>query len=184
MIQLASRYSLGFIMAGVLLAAPALHSQTSGAGAIPPADPADVESIDGIVLAVYDVISGPAGEQRDWDRMRSLFAPEARLIPSGRRQSGGFGHRMLSLEDYISSSGPVLEQNGFFEVEIHRVTEEFGNIAHLFSTYESRRNADDPEPFVRGINSFQLYNDGERWWILNIFWTDERTAPIPQRYLP
>lgn len=91
---------------------------------------------------------------------------------------------MLPLEDYISTSGPVLEQNGFFEVEIHRVTEEFGNIAHLFSTYESRHKADDPEPFVRGINSFQLYHDGERWLILNIFWTDERTAPIPPRYLP
>ncbi|MCH7475091.1 MAG: nuclear transport factor 2 family protein [Gemmatimonadetes bacterium] len=140
--------------------------------------------MDAIVLAVYDVISGPAGEQRDWDRMRSLFAPEARLIPSDPRQSGGFGHRMLPLEDYISTSGSVLEQNGFFEVEIHRVTEEFGNIAHLFSTYESRHKADDPEPFVRGINSFQLYHDGERWWILNIFWTDERTAPIPPRYLP
>ncbi len=184
MIQRAPRYSLRFIVAGLLLVAPTLHSQTSGAEAVPPADRADVESIDAIVLAVYDVISGPAGEQRDWDRMRSLFAPGARLIPLGPRQSGGFGHRMLSLEDYIASSGPVLEQNGFFEVEIHRVTEEFGNIAHLFSTYESRRNVDDPEPFVRGINSFQLFNDGERWWILNIFWTDERTAPIPPRYLP
>ena len=184
MIQRAPRYSVGFIVAGLLLAAPTLHSQTSGAQVVPSADRADVESIDAIVLAVYDVISGPAGEQRDWDRMRSLFALGARLIPSGPRQSGGFGHRMLPLEDYISSSGPVLEQNGFFEVEIHRVTEEFGNIAHLFSTYESRRNVDDPEPFVRGINSFQLFNDGERWWILNIFWTDERTAPIPPRYLP
>ena len=184
MIQRASRYSLGLIVAGLSLAALPLYSQTSGADAVPQADRADVESIDAIVLAVYDVISGPAGEQRDWDRMRSLFAPGARLIPSGPRQSGGFGHRMLPLEDYISASGPSLEQNGFFEVEIHRVTEEFGNIAHLFSTYESRRNADDPEPFVRGINSFQLSNDGERWWILNIFWTDERTAPIPPKYLP
>ena len=184
MIQRATRYSFGFIVAGLLLAAPTLHSQISGGEVVSPADPADVEGIDAIVLAVYDVISGPAGAQRDWDRMRSLFAPGARLIPSGRRQSGGFGHRMVSLEEYISSSGPVLEQNGFFEVEIHRVTEEFGNIAHLFSTYESRRNVDDPEPFVRGINSFQLHHDGERWWILNIFWTDERTAPIPPKYLP
>lgn len=184
MIQRAQRYSLGLIVAGLSLAAQPLYSQTSGAEGVPPADHADVESIDAIVLAVYDVISGPAGEQRDWDRMRSLFAPGARLIPSGPRQSGGFGHRMLPLEDYISTSGSVLEQNGFFEVEIHRVTEEFGNIAHLFSTYESRHKVDDPEPFVRGINSFQLYHDGERWWILNIFWTDERTAPIPPRYLP
>ena len=184
MIQRAPRYSLGLIVAGLSLVAPSLYSQTSGSQATLPGDRADVESIDAIVLAVYDVISGPAGEPRDWDRMRSLFAPGARLIPSGPRQSGGFRHRMLPLEDYIASSGPGLEQNGFFEVEIHRVTEEFGSIAHLFSTYESRRNVDDPDPFVRGINSFQLFNDGERWWILNIFWTDERTAPIPPRYLP
>lgn len=170
-----------FAVAGVVFARGPVAAQTPAG---PPADPADVQSIDAIVLAVYDVISGPAGEERNWDRMRSLFAPQARLIPSGRRPDGGFGHRMRSVEEYISTAGPQLEENGFFEVEINRVTEEFGNIAHLFSTYESRRNADDPDPFVRGINSFQLFDDGERWWILNIFWTDERTAPIPAKYLP
>ena len=91
---------------------------------------------------------------------------------------------MWTIDDYVTTAGPSLLQNGFFEVEIHRVTEEFGNIAHLFSTYESRRDPDDPEPFVRGINSFQVIYDGERWWVLNIFWTDERTAPIPAKYLP
>ena len=171
------------VLAGIVSISTALPGQTTPV-VVPPADPADVQSIDAIILAVYDVISGAAGEERDWDRMRSLFAPQARLIPSRRRQSGGFGHRMMALEDYISTSGSFLVENGFFEVEIHRVTEEFGNIAHSFSTYESRNKAEDPDPFVRGINSFQLLNDGERWWILNIFWTDERTAPIPKKYLP
>ena len=171
------------VLAGVVSISATLSGQTTP-GVVPPADPADVQSIEAIVLAVYDVISGAAGEERDWDRMRSLFAPQARLIPTRRQQSGEFGHRMMTLEDYISSSGPFLVENGFFEVEIHRVTEEFGNIAHSFSTYESRNTAEDPDPFIRGINSFQLLNDGERWWILNIFWTDERTAPIPKKYLP
>jgi len=150
----------------------------------PEAAPADVESIDAIILAVYDVISGPAGEKRDWDRMRSLFIDGARLIPTGRRQDGTGGHRVMSVEDYITASGSRLEQNGFFETEIARKTDQFGNIAQVFTTYESRRAADDPEPFMRGINSFQLWNDGDRWWVMTIFWENETPGnQIPDQYL-
>lgn len=151
----------------------------------PPADPADVESVDAIIAAVYDVISGPAGEARDWDRFRSLFVPGARLIPSGPRQDGGYGHRVMTPAEYAANSGPSLEENGFFEVEIHRVIERYGPLVHLFSTYESRRAADDAEPFARGINSFQLHHDGERWWVVTIYWMGESAAhPIPEAYLP
>lgn len=148
------------------------------------ADPADVSTLDGIVAAVYDVISGPAGQARDWNRWHSLFAPGARLMPVGRSGDGTVTHRVMTPEDYATGSGPRLEQMGFFEVEVHRVTESFGQIAHLFSTYESRRNAGDAEPFARGINSFQLMNDGTRWWVLSILWDSERADnPIPARYL-
>ena len=117
--------------------------------------------MDGIIAALYDVISGPAGQKRDWDRMRSLFITGARLIPTARQAATGqIGTRVLDVEGYISGSGPSLEKNGFFEKEVARQTEIFGNIAHVFSTYESRRNADDPKPFARGINSIQLMNDG------------------------
>lgn len=162
------------------MGAAALSAQT------PAANPADVATIDAIMAAVYDVISGPAGEQRDWDRFRSLFAPGANLIPSGQNSGRrGFGHRRMSVEEYVELAGPSLESSGFFEVEAHRVTEQYGSIGHVFSTYESRRSADDPEPFVRGINSFQLFNDGTRWWVVNIFWMDENSAgPIPAKYLP
>ena len=147
------------------------------------ADPADVASIDGIVAAVYDVISGPAGQARDWDRWRSLFIPEARLIPVSVRQDGTISHRVITPEDYASSSGPFLEENGFFEVEVARVTESFGQIAHLFSTYESRRTEADDDPFARGINSFQLMNDGTRWWVVSIMWDSERPGnAIPEKY--
>jgi hypothetical protein len=150
----------------------------------PEAAPADVESIDAIVLAVYDVISGPAGEKRDWDRMRSLFIDDARLIPTGRRQDGKGGHRVMTVEEYITGSGSWLEENGFFETEISRRTDRFGNIAQVFTAYESRRAADDAEPFMRGINSFQLWNDGDRWWVVTIFWENETPGtPIPQEYL-
>jgi len=149
------------------------------------ADPADVASADAIVAAVYDVISGPAGKARDWDRWRSLFLPEARLVAVGRAQDGTLRHRVMTPEDYVQGSGPMLEETGFFEREVHRIQEEFGPVVHLFSTYESRRSLEDPEPFARGINSFQLMYDGSRWWVLTIFWTSERPdLPIPARYLP
>jgi len=151
--------------------------------ATPDARPADVASIDAIVGAVYDVISGPAGQKRDWDRFRSLFIPGARLIPvtqAGEQRSS----RVLSVDDYVMRSSPILEKGGFYEREIAKRTDKFGDIAHLFSTYESRRKADDPAPFARGINSFQLMHDGKRWWIVTIFW--EAEAPdrqIPSEYL-
>jgi hypothetical protein len=150
----------------------------------PPAKPADVATIDSIIAAVYDVISGPAGQKRDWDRMRSLFAPGARLIPTGRGPTGEVGSRVRTVEEYITRSSPLLEKDGFFEREIARRTETFGNIAHAFSTYESRHKADDAKPFARGINSIQLMNDGKRWWIVTIFWQGEdEKSPLPDRYL-
>jgi hypothetical protein len=149
-----------------------------------PAAAADVSSVDGIVAALYDVISGPAGQSRNWDRMRTLFIPEARLIPTGKRPDGTGVRRVLSVEDYVTGSGPSLEKNGFFEIEIGRKMEQFGSVVHVFSTYESKRALSDEKPFMRGINSIQLWNDGKRWWIVNIFWQSETAeTPIPAKYL-
>jgi len=150
----------------------------------PAADPKDVATVDSIIAAVYDVISGPAGQKRNWDRMRSLFVPGARLIPTGRRPTGEVVSRVRTVEEYITGSSPILEKNGFFESEIARRTETFGNIVHAFSTYESKHKADDAKPFARGINSIQLMNDGKRWWIVTIFWQGEdEKAPLPEKYL-
>lgn len=150
-----------------------------------PAKSKDVASVDAIISALYDVISGDAGKARNWDRFRTLFIPEAHLIPTGKRSDGTtVSRRVMSVEEYITTSGPVLEKSGFFEKEISRTTEQFGNIVHLFSTYESRRKADDASPFMRGINSIQLWNDGHRWWIINILWQNESPEfPIPAKYL-
>lgn len=152
--------------------------------AIPAANPADVASMDAIIAALYNVISGPAGKTRDWDRMRSLFVPNARLIPSGPRPSGGYGARVVTVEDYIARSSPLMESQGFFETEVARKTDTFGNIAHVFSTYDSRHKAEDAKPFARGINSIQLLNDGKRWWIVTVFWQGEdEKNPLPEKYL-
>jgi hypothetical protein len=147
---------------------------------------ADVASVDAILAALYEVISGPAGQPRDWPRFRSLLVPNARLMPTRPRAGGGTDVSIWSADDYIRAAGPGLETNGFFEREIHRVTEEFGSVVHAFSTYESRRTANASEtPFARGINSIQLLKDGGRWWVVTIYWQAERPdTPIPAKYLP
>lgn len=168
----------------LLLLPPAPGLAQVEPGHLPQADPADVASVDAIVAAVYDVISGAAGEARDWDRWRSLFLPEARLASVGVSQDGATRYRVFTPEDYVTLAGSNLEENGFFETEIGRTQEEFGPVVHLFSSYQSKRSLDDPEPFARGINSIQLMNDGDRWWVLTIYWTSERPdLPIPERYI-
>src|SRR5438309_9031904 len=153
------------------------------------ANPADVASIDAIITAAYDVISGPVGRKRDWNRLRSLFIPGARLIPTAQNAGeinvdGKIAPQLLDIEGYIARVGDYLEKSGFFEREIARRTEQFGHIAHVWSTYESRHRTDDPEPFMRGINSIQLFYDGNRWWIVNIYWQQENVEdPIPEKYL-
>jgi len=153
-------------------------------GAAGTVKPEDVRSVDAIIAALYGVISGPAGEKRDWDRFRGLFAPGARLIPTGRRPNGQQVMRILTPEEYATNIGPQLEQGGFFEREIGRQTQTFGAVTHVFSAYDSKTRASDPAPFARGINSIQLFHDGERYWVVTIFWDSERPdMPIPQQYL-
>ena len=147
-------FPIVFLLA--LLVVPAFSQDAADA---PEADPADVESVDAIMAAVYDVISGPAGEARDWDRFRSLFRSDAKLIPTGVSPDGALNVRYWAVEEYITNAGGFLEERGFFESELNRVVEGYGNIVHVFSTYDSRWKKDDPEPFARGINSFQLVTD-------------------------
>jgi len=150
-----------------------------------PANPADVASIDAIITAAYDSISGPAGQKRDWARERSLFYPGARLIPTAKPdESNNLAPEMLDVDGFIARVEPYFAEHGFYEKEIARRTEQFGQLAHVWSTYESRHNSDDPKPFMRGINSIQLFYDGSRWWIVTIYWQQESPEhPIPDRYL-
>jgi hypothetical protein len=149
------------------------------------ANPTDVKSMDAILAALYDVISGPAGKKRDWDRFRSLFVSGARLISAAKRPDGVFETRVLDPEGYVTRTAPFLEKQGFYEREISRKVDQFGQIAHVFSTYDSRHSAEDKTPFARGINSIQLLNDGKRWWIVTVYWDSERPDnPLPPQYLP
>ena len=144
---------------------------------VPPAKPADVQSIDGILLAIYDVISGPAGD-RDWNRFRSLFVPEARLT-STAKNPGASDVRLLTVDDFIQRAGHYFSTHAFYESAVVNRVQKFGDIAQVFSSYESR-NAPSEKPFVRGINSIQLFNDGSRWWVLSILWDEESpNNPLP-----
>lgn len=144
-----------------------------------------VKTLDSTLSALYSVISGDKGEARDWEHMKYLFHPDAKLIPSGKNREGIYRARYMTVQDYVDSSGKWLVDNGFFEKEIHRVENTFGNITQVFSTYEAFQTSTDTEPFMRGINSIQLLNDGQRWWIINIYWTQESVEnPIPDEYLP
>ncbi|MDH3223742.1 MAG: hypothetical protein OEO23_08500 [Gemmatimonadota bacterium] len=154
---------------------------------VPPApDPADVESPETLVRAVYDVISGERGEARDWDRWHSLFFPGAMLHPVGPADGSGEGWTVSSMTpaDFVELVDSSFVADGFYEVEIGDVTEVYGNIAHRFSSYASFRSSTETEPFNRGINSFQLLDDGDRWWVLSIFWQHEfQAGQIPEKYL-
>jgi hypothetical protein len=152
----------------------------------PAAKPADVASPDAILAATYDVISGPAGQKRDWERFRSLFVPGARLIPAVPKKDGsGYVARVITPDEYATHADAYFEKNGFAEREIARKSERYGNIMQIFSTYESRHDASDAKPFARGINSFQLLYDGTRWWVVTIFWQEETPDnPLPKEYLP
>lgn len=164
----------------IILAAANLFSQN-----VKEADPKDVSTLDAIMKAVYDSISGDAGQKRDWDRFRSLFHKDARLIPTGvNPQTKIVGATVLSPDDYTKRAEPYFMKEGFYETEKARHVDIYGNIAQVFSTYESRHSKADKAPFMRGINSFQLLNDGTRWWVVTIYWQAETPEnQIPKKYL-
>ncbi len=144
----------------------------------------DVATIDGIMKAFYEVISGPAGQARQWSRDRTLYIKDIRFVMMSEDQNAQPVARIASHQQFVDAADPVLVKDGFYEIEIHRVTQKFGHIAHVFSTYESRNKVDGPV-IARGINSVELFFDGTRWWIASNIWDDERPDnPLPTEYLP
>ncbi len=147
-------------------------------------DTASVTTIDNTIKTLYNVISGEIGKKRNWEQFKYLFHSEAKLIAAGKDSKRENKISYMKPDDYIKNSGKWLETNGFFEKEIHRTVNTFGTMAEVFSTYECFYNITDKKPFMRGINSIQLWHDGKRWWIINLYWTQETTSnPIPEAYL-
>lgn len=147
-----------------------------------PADSKDVSTIDGIVKAFYETISGPKGQPRQWSRDKTLYMPDIRFV-SMSEQDGKIRAGVMSHQQFVNGNNEAFVKDGFYEREINRVVRRFGNIAHVFSTYEY--NNDDKSEKGRGVNSLELFWDGTRWWISAASWDDERpNNPIPKEYLP
>jgi hypothetical protein len=175
------------LLASALLVPAALAAQAPARRhvAVPTVAPraADVATVDGVVRAYYDVITGPAGQPRQWSRDRSLYIPDLRFVATGVAKGRPYA-RVMTHQDFVDASDSGMVHDGFVEREIHRVTHAYGNVAQVFSTYEERRSTDGPVE-GRGINALQLFWDGSRWWVASAIWFDEDpTHPIPKEFLP
>jgi len=133
----------------------------------------EFKTIDGIIPALYSSISGPAGE-RDWDYFRSLYKPNAIMGAMTPDSDGELVYRSMTPESYITNNGPFFLENGFWEKEVGRKVEQFGGVAHVFSSYAWEMKGENETISQRGINSIQLVFEGDRWWIVSIQWDSER----------
>ena len=199
-------FTLGFCLAGLALKAGAQQSAPAAAPAPPPlvgtlaahpdwlaakSHPGDVDTVDHLVTSLYDVISGAAGKPRDWDRFRSLFLPDGRLgviRPESRATQDAPARKgdvvFLTPDMYVQRDDPYFMTHGFFERSIANRVEVFGNLVHVWSTYESRHAEHDSQPFTRGINSIQIVYAQGRFWIASVLWDEERPGlALPQKYL-
>ncbi len=142
----------------------------------------DSKSSEAIITALYAVISGEAKAPRDWARFRNLFKPESRMIPTRKGEGGGLDVKSLTAEEYITLYTSRVT-TGFFERELHHVTETYGTVTHVFSTYETKEKKEGPVT-NRGINSIQLFHDGQRYYIVTVFWCAESMGfPLPEKYI-
>jgi hypothetical protein len=158
-----------------------IFSPAELAAKVPPAKIKDVNSIDSVMRAVYEVISGPQGT-RDWDRFRSIFLPQARFTEVDKAPDGSFSVISWSVDEFVRDATDVFSKEGFYENGIVNDPQRYGNMAQVFSSYESR-HAPGEKPFSRGINSMQLLNDGKRWWVVSIAWDSERPDnPLPAKF--
>ena len=168
--------ALGLGAAHAQTSAPAPPSPTAGA---PTAALADVATPESLVAACYDVISGPPGP-RDWARFRSLFLPSARMTVAGVGKDGTVRLRVLGIDDYVTHAGEAMGKEGFFEHGVRGQTVRWGHTATVRSVYESRHAAGEPTPFAGGVNTFNLVNDGARWWVASLQWESSSPAlPVP-----
>ncbi len=144
------------------------------------ARPADVASIDAIVAALYDVISGEAGQARDWARFEGLFLPGAVMGGAGRAPDGTARMRVSSPADYVTRNTPHFQANAFYEREIGRRVTRFGPLIQVLSAYDIRTARDAANPAQRGVNAISLFDDGQRLWITSVVWAGETPeTPIP-----
>jgi len=147
--------------------------------------PEDVSTIDGMIKAYYEVVSGPASQPRQWDRDATLYIRNVRFVIISEDATGKTTAESMTHQEFVDTSDASLVGKAFYEHEVHRITQRVGNIAHVFSTAE-RSSSPDGTVEGRSIDSIELYWDGKRWWITGANLWDINTAkhPIPGEFLP
>lgn len=143
----------------------------------------NLRDISAVIDAMYAMVSGPAGP-RDWSVQNQIFHPDARQMRTGVDADGKPWIKIMTLEEYVADTHDFFAANDFFEVEVGRSVQEFGNMAHAWSVYEARRSMDDETPERRGVNSIQLYRNSDGFWqITSMIWDNERPGlrvpPLP-----
>ncbi len=164
---------------------PAARPATAAPGVIashpdwPKANPEDVKSPEAIIAAVSDAISGESGKPRDWDRVQSLFVPgQGRMAITRVPKNGTADVTVLTLDEYKVRAGGQT----FYERPIAYEVQSFGHMTHVYESYGIRHKPEDAEPYIRGVNSFELLFDGTRYYILQIYWDTERPDnPLPAK---
>lgn len=143
----------------------------------------DPTKLGDVIDTMYAMISGPAGP-RDWSVQDRIFHPDARQMRTGVDEHGKPWIKIMGLDDYAADTTPFFATNDFFEVEIGRRVEEFGNMAQAWSVYEARKSPGDTTPERRGINSIQLYrNEAGHWQIMSMIWDNERPGISVDQFL-
>ena len=159
----------------------ASYSQTSNTN-----NADNLSTVDGIIHALYDAISGPVGEERNWNEFRDLFAENARMYTAVPVKDSGSDLRCITPQEYADRNKTRLADIGFNEEELYRITNSFGAGTQVLSTYELHfTNKDGEQEITKGINNIQLYFDGQRYYIVSIFWdANAKNIEVPERYLP
>ena len=140
---------------------------------------AAVSTIDGIVKEVLKTISGDSTVVRDVEKLRMLFAPDATLRSLTEARDGSRQLRTFNLEEFARIVRDYYSGTNFFEYELNKTVDVYNGIAQVFQGYE----VNGPRGTEQGINSYQLYNDGERWWVTSILWvSDKNGVELPLEY--
>jgi hypothetical protein len=155
--------------------------------AIPQMEPRseDVSSIDGMVRAYFEVVSGPAEKKRQWGRDATLYIPGIRFLIFRQDKNGKTSLRTLTHQEFVDESEAAMAGQAFYEREVHRITHRAGNVAHVFCTAEQKHSPDGPVE-GRSVDSLEMFWDGSRWWITNanIWEVESQGHPLPKEFLP
>jgi hypothetical protein len=124
---------------------------------------------------LYEVISFEEGDEPDWNGLQALFSEHARIT---RITPDGTDH--MDPRGFLAMTRNMLElgaYTSFYEFEVARQVRRFGNVAQVWSLYETRRDRSAARALGRGINSIQLIREGGEWRVIGLLWDEVHARP-------